>query len=1401
MNAAANLRTGFGISVSAQNCNSLNVVSSIKNQDLKMSAIIGYRTDIILLSDIRLNHRFSAVFDKLGLYYHVHHNSTRNSRGVAVLISKQVVHEVIDSAVDPQENVLLLKIRIKNRELIIGSVYGPNDNHCLPFFNFISGTLNRWNNIPCILGGDWNATYSSLPPIENPDVLFMRNIPSRIRSDHVRDLCDFADLSDPFRTLHPEARDFSYQPSGEVRKNRSRIDFFLVSSSLYNEIESCTVAQGFCRKSFDHKPIFLSLKKMGKKCRTVIHDSTLSNNLAADTVRLAVFKCTVSAALTNAGMISTDILNNELRKLNLIEGIINRIVYLRGKEVSSELVLDETMEMHNLEASLSEDWDSMVPLAQLRDFERQVDGDLFFEEILSAARDSLLTLQSRIREAESEKKRGWSIELARLKSENYALHFDRISVLETYLNAASEKFVSDRLANYIKTDILNSEKMTPRFLKLAEAKNDSNLNILNNDNGLPFDTDSAREEYITDFYASLYQVPNGTRVDFSNCVSDFLGDLTNHPVVRGCKLTAEDRERLEAGLRIEELDEAVLHCNMRSAPGIDGISNKFIKTFWHLFREPLHDYITTCARKGQLTGTFRTAMIRLIPKKGDTTQLKNWRPISLLSCFYKIISKAIDARLETVINKVTSLAQKAYNKNRYIQEALINTIDTIRHCEHSGVLGAILSIDQKKAFDSVFHGYMREVYSFFGFGPIFIQLLETIGTNRTAKIIFENGVLSREILLKRGFAQGNSPSPKKYNIGEQILLFRLEFDPEVIGVYNSFLVPRTVVEGEVLYPLVVKAAGLGLNVEDELLHSARKTSAFADDTNGGFLRTAENLERVKNILLDFGLMSGLETNVDKTTLMPIGQLDVPVPAEILDLGFKVVDKIKCLGLEINNTASDLSSHFDHTLGKIRQLIGLWSRFNLSLVGRIAISKTMLISQIGYIGCIITPTNDQISLLQGAINKFVTSGIVIAENRLYLKPKDGGLGLINLTTYIAALQCSWLKRCSTLINDNWRWYLANACNFNLDMLREDDVDGRLHPVCAYIAKSFCILQKEYWALHENFLLAPLVDNSFFLRAAPERRAPVRGCVDKNLLGLRFYDDNKEALRNLRINCLVRAGRVVSFDLLNRTTGINFPLAAYMNLTRAGNFAVKKYGGKVGSNGSSLPLNWLLLRVKKGSARFRNIMESCSKRNHDIGKLRVVKTFFELIDRPVPVALKLQTLHVSWNLNFLSNRLRTFCFQFFNNSLSVGARLGARYAGGGIIIDQRCTFCVKAGSLIPARETFPHLFYDCPSVSPLRNQFNNRYMYPANNNVDEKLFAFTGLSNNVHTADSFFLVLTCLFFNYTLWQAKLKKTVPSIATVCQEIDNHFDNVANVSAKLKNLAIDSGTPLCRRWRERRG
>jgi hypothetical protein len=124
---------------------------------------------------------------------------------------------------------------------------------------------------------------------------------------------------------------------------------------------------------------------------------------------------------------------------------------------------------------------------------------------------------------------------------------------------------------------------------------------------------------------------------------------------------------------------------------------------------------------------------------------------------------------------------------------------------------------------------MREVYRFFGFGEKFIFLLELIGTNRTTGIILD-GTISREFDLERGFAQGNGPSPKKYNIGEQILLFRLEYDPSLAGVYTSFIIPRNIVNGVEYLPDVDKARDKGLQVDSELCQNNRRAAAFADSS-------------------------------------------------------------------------------------------------------------------------------------------------------------------------------------------------------------------------------------------------------------------------------------------------------------------------------------------------------------------------------------------------------------------------------------------------------------------------------------------------------------------------------------------------------------------------------------------
>ncbi len=185
---------------------------------------------------------------------------------------------------------------------------------------------------------------------------------------------------------------------------------------------------------------------------------------------------------------------------------------------------------------------------------------------------------------------------------------------------------------------LNNEKITPYFLSLAKRpQNSESLCDINNTDGTPFDNREQRSDYIKNYYANTYKHTRDNMGDQS--IRNFLGETFNHPDVVASKISDIERDELEQDLTLQEFDKAVELAKNNTAPGIDSISNRFVKTFWNFFRKPLFEYTKCCYNKGSLTDNFRSAKIRLIPKKGDLTKLNNWRPISLLNCFYKIISR------------------------------------------------------------------------------------------------------------------------------------------------------------------------------------------------------------------------------------------------------------------------------------------------------------------------------------------------------------------------------------------------------------------------------------------------------------------------------------------------------------------------------------------------------------------------------------------------------------------------------------------------------------------------------------------------------------------------------------------------------------------------------------------
>jgi Reverse transcriptase (RNA-dependent DNA polymerase) len=205
-----------------------------------------------------------------------------------------------------------------------------------------------------------------------------------------------------------------------------------------------------------------------------------------------------------------------------------------------------------------------------------------------------------------------------------------------------------------------------------------------------------RSDYIVSFYENLYKTNPDVKCD-SNSIPNFLGGVMNSAECNNTKLTEAEKIELDQPLNVTELDKALKESNLKSAPGQDGINNRFIKSFWEVLRIPLFDCSVCCLENGQLTDAFRTAKIKLIPKKGDLTKLTNWRPISLLNCFYKIISRAISNRLKKVMDKITRVGQKGYSKTKQCQEVLISLICGIKNAGRRDAKGLLISLDMKKA--------------------------------------------------------------------------------------------------------------------------------------------------------------------------------------------------------------------------------------------------------------------------------------------------------------------------------------------------------------------------------------------------------------------------------------------------------------------------------------------------------------------------------------------------------------------------------------------------------------------------------------------------------------------------------------------------------------------------------
>ncbi|XP_026399269.1 uncharacterized protein LOC113295133 [Papaver somniferum] len=105
--------------------------------------------------------------------------------------------------------------------------------------------------------------------------------------------------------------------------------------------------------------------------------------------------------------------------------------------------------------------------------------------------------------------------------------------------------------------------------------------------------------------------------------------------------------------------------------------------------------------KRKLDWRLNVSFLKLIPKKEDSATVKDFRPLSLISIFYKIVCKLLAERIKTVMPGLISNAQGAFVKNRQILEGILITHELIDSRLRQQRPGILCKIDVQKDFDNI----------------------------------------------------------------------------------------------------------------------------------------------------------------------------------------------------------------------------------------------------------------------------------------------------------------------------------------------------------------------------------------------------------------------------------------------------------------------------------------------------------------------------------------------------------------------------------------------------------------------------------------------------------------------------------------------------------------------------
>lgn len=169
-----------------------------------------------------------------------------------------------------------------------------------------------------------------------------------------------------------------------------------------------------------------------------------------------------------------------------------------------------------------------------------------------------------------------------------------------------------------------------------------------------------------------------------------------------------------------------------SACGVDEIKAAPLKAVAHVICTPLSHICNLILSSGIFPNQLKIARVTVIFKGGDKNDLGNYRPISVLPMFSKVIEETINSRLTHFLQQKNTIVKNQYGfqKKKSTEMALLDIKDKIIDNMEKKLLTVGLFLDFKKAFDSVKHEILLLKLYRYGIRGVALNILKSYFENR-----------------------------------------------------------------------------------------------------------------------------------------------------------------------------------------------------------------------------------------------------------------------------------------------------------------------------------------------------------------------------------------------------------------------------------------------------------------------------------------------------------------------------------------------------------------------------------------------------------------------------------------------------------------------------------------------